>query len=82
MFLLEDNSTDKLYYSYDAAGSLVSMNLNGTEYHYIRNAQGDIIGLFDGTGTQVVGYSYDSWRKLIATTESLASTVERESLSV
>jgi hypothetical protein len=27
------------------------MNLNGTEYYYIRNAQGDIIGLFDKAGT-------------------------------
>ncbi|MDA8226287.1 MAG: discoidin domain-containing protein [Desulfitobacterium hafniense] len=42
-----------------------SMNLNGTEYYYIRNAEGDIIGLFDGAGTQVVGYTYDSWGKLI-----------------
>ncbi|HUS89046.1 MAG TPA: wall-associated protein, partial [Desulfosporosinus sp.] len=50
---LEDNGTDKIYYSYDATGNLVSMNLNGTEYYYIRNAQGDIIGLFDSAGTQV-----------------------------
>jgi len=51
------------------------MNLNGTEYYYIRNAQGDIIGLFDGAGTQVVSYSYDSWGKLISTTGTIASTV-------
>ena len=72
---LEDNGTDKIYYSYDATGNLVSMNLNGTEYYYIRNAQGDIIGLFDSAGTQVVGYTYDSWGKLISTTGTLASTV-------
>ena len=51
------------------------MNLNGVEYYYIRNAQGDIIGLKDKTGTQVVSYAYDSWGKLISTTGSLASTV-------
>ncbi|HBW38388.1 RHS repeat-associated core domain-containing protein [Desulfosporosinus sp. BICA1-9] len=72
---LEDNGTDKIYYSYDAAGNLVSMNLNGTEYYYIRNAQGDIIGLFDSAGTQVVGYTYDSWGKLISTDGSLKDTV-------
>ena len=49
---LEDNGTDKIYYTYDAAGNLVSMNLNGTEYYYIRNAQGDITGLFDKAGAQ------------------------------
>lgn len=40
------------------------MNLNGTEYFYVRNAQGDIIGLIDKAGTQVVAYNYDSWGKM------------------
>ncbi len=71
----ENNGTDKIYYTYDSSNDLVSMNLNGTEYYYIRNAQGDIIGLFDSTGTQVVSYTYDTWGKLISTTGSLASTV-------
>lgn len=72
---LEDNGTDKIYYTYGAAGNLVSMNLNGTEYYYIQNAQSDITGLFDKTGTQVVGYSYDTWGKLFSTTGTLASTI-------
>lgn len=43
------------------------MNLNSEdEYYYIRNAQGDIIGLYDKTGTKVVSYTYDSWGKLIS----------------
>jgi RHS repeat-associated protein len=71
----ENNGTDKIYYTYDSSNDLVSMNLNGTEYYYIRNAQGDIIGLFDSAGTQVVSYTYDTWGKLISTTGSLASTV-------
>ena len=40
------------------------MNLNGEEYFYIRNAQGDIIGLCDKSGVEVVRYSYDSFGKL------------------
>ncbi|QGU96912.1 hypothetical protein GOM49_17830 [Clostridium bovifaecis] len=51
------------------------MNLNGTEYYYIRNAQGDIIGVYDKNGIQVVSYVYDSWGKPISTTGTLASTV-------
>jgi len=51
------------------------MRLNGIEYYYIRNAQGDIIGLFDKSGTQVVSYVYDSWGKVISTTGTLALTV-------
>ena len=51
------------------------MNLNEVEYYYIRNIQGDIIGIFDKTGTQVVSYSYDSWGKLIAIDGSLKDSV-------
>ena len=51
------------------------MNLNGNNYYYIRNAQGDIIGLIDGTGTQVVSYTYDTWGKLISISGSLKDTV-------
>ncbi|WBW97429.1 RHS repeat-associated core domain-containing protein [Oceanirhabdus sp. W0125-5] len=53
-------------YTYSLGGKLVSMNLNGIEYFYIRNTQGDIIGLIDETGVEVVKYTYDSWGKLIS----------------
>jgi RHS repeat-associated protein len=71
----ETNGADKIYYTYDSRDNLVSMSLNGVEYYYIRNAQGDIIGLFDKAGTQVVSYVYDSWGKLISNTGTLATTV-------
>ncbi|MBZ9686131.1 hypothetical protein G9F72_007265 [Clostridium estertheticum] len=71
----EENSTDKIYYTYDNSEHLVSMNLNNVEYYYIRNVQGDIIGLNDKAGTQVVSYVYDAWGKLVSTTGTLASTV-------
>ena len=61
----ETNGTDNIYYTYGSDNSLVSMNLNGVEYYYIRNNQGDIIGLHDSDGTEVVSYSYDSWGKLV-----------------
>ncbi|WP_315672422.1 RHS repeat-associated core domain-containing protein [Clostridium sp. 19966] len=71
----EDNGTDKIYYTYDSHGSLVSMNLNGVEYYYIRNGQSDIIGLFDKTGAQVVSYTYDTWGKLVSIDGSLKDSV-------
>jgi RHS repeat-associated protein len=51
------------------------MNLNGAEYFYVFNAQGDIIKLVNKSGTVVVSYVYDTWGKLISTTGTLASTV-------
>ena len=71
----ETTGSDKIHYSYDASGNLFSMNLNGTEYYYVRNTQGDITGLIDNAGNLVVSYTYDTWGKLISTTGSLASTV-------
>ncbi|GFZ33900.1 hypothetical protein CSC2_44260 [Clostridium zeae] len=71
----ESNGTDTIYYTYDDSNSLVSMNLNGIEYYYIKNVQGDIIGLFDKSGTQVVNYTYDSWGKLVTIGGTLASTL-------
>ncbi|MEA4828253.1 MAG: RHS repeat-associated core domain-containing protein, partial [Clostridium sp.] len=71
----EDNGTDKIYYTYDDDSNLVSMNLNGTEYYYVRNAQGDIIGLFDKTGAQVVSYTYDSWGKLVSIDGTMKDSV-------
>ncbi|KPU45337.1 tRNA nuclease WapA precursor [Oxobacter pfennigii] len=71
----EETGSDKIYFTYDGAGKLVSMNLNGVEYFYIRNAVGNITGLLDSTGTQVVFYSYDSWGKASEPTGSLAGTV-------
>ena len=63
----ETMSGDEMYasrYMYDSAGSIVSMIYNGTEYYYVKNGQGDVIGLIDGAGTTVVNYTYDSWGKL------------------
>ncbi|MFZ7121218.1 MAG: RHS repeat-associated core domain-containing protein [Eubacteriaceae bacterium] len=71
----ETNGIDEIYYTYDSNSSLISMNLNGSEYYYIRNGQGDIIGLHDNTGTQVVSYTYDTWGKIISIDTTLASTV-------
>ncbi len=51
----------KFLFSYDAAGNAVSVKFNGTEYYYLRNAQGDIVKLIDANGTPVVEYTYDTW---------------------
>ena len=31
----------------------------------IHNLQGDVVGLFDSTGTEVVRYTYDVWGKTL-----------------
>ena len=69
------DGTNTQKFSYDSTGNVVSVNFNGTEYYYLRNAQGDIVKLIDSSGNTVVEYTYDSWGRIIATTGSLANTV-------
>ena len=77
--IIDDSARDienlkSLYFTYDAVGPL-SVNYNGTEYFYLKNAQGDVTGIVDDAGTQVVAYTYDAWGKLLSTTGSMAGTL-------
>ena len=51
------------------------MSAGSNRNYYVRNAQNDITGLIDASGTLVVEYKYDAWGKLLSTTGSLASTI-------
>ncbi|HBP25376.1 MAG TPA: hypothetical protein DD618_00260 [Acholeplasmatales bacterium] len=62
--LHETNGTDVIYYTYDASGAPLSLNLNGTEYFYVSNLQGDIIEIVDINGNRLVTYQYDAWGNL------------------
>ena len=64
--IYESNEDDEIYYTYDSVGDLVSINLNGDEYFYLRNLQNDIIALVDNNGNKVVEYTYDSFGKIIS----------------
>ncbi len=49
--------------------------MNGEEYLYVKNAQGDITGILDKDGKQVVSYTYDAWGKVESISGSSADTV-------
>ena len=59
----------------DTINATLYANYNGTEYYYLRNGQGDIVGLLDQSGTKVVSYRYGSWGELSAVEGTLASTL-------
>ena len=65
---------NKLHFTYDSTGPL-SVSYNGTEYFYVKNAQGDVTGLVSTSGARVVTYTYDAWGNPLATTGSMASTL-------
>ncbi len=60
--------------TYDAIGNPLSY-YNGVSYYYYHNLQGDVIGIYNQNLNKVVGYSYDSWGKLISITGSMADTL-------
>lgn len=45
----EQSLVYELEYYYDSDGNILSMLYNGTEYYYLKNIQGDIIGIPSGT---------------------------------
>lgn len=55
------NTTNKsITYLYDC-NTIVGMILNGVKYFFQRNIQGDVVGVYDSTGTKVVGFRYDAF---------------------
>lgn len=69
------DGTNTIYFRYDTYGELTGFNLNGTEYIYEKNAQGDITGILDKNGKHVVYYTYNSWGRVGSITGILAETV-------
>ena len=65
---------NRMHFTYDAVGPL-SVNFNGTEYFYLKNAQGDVTGLVDSTGAKVVAYTYGPWGEARGVSGTLASTL-------
>ena len=45
------------------------------KYAYVHNLQGDIVGIVDSSGNEVVKYTYNAWGKVLSTTGSLASSL-------
>ena len=69
-------SGQELIPMYDAGGSVYGMLYDGTAYYYLRNLQGDVLAIVDGTGKTLVEYAYDAWGKC-----SVVSDVSGKSLS-
>ena len=63
-----------LEFFYDTNGVL-GFYYNNTPYYYLKNLQGDIVGILDANGTQVVSYTYDAWGAPLSVTGTAADTI-------
>ena len=61
----ETSNGKTMWYIYDSGANLLTVNIDGKFYIYVRNIQNDIIALVDASGKTVVNYAYDSWGKLL-----------------
>ena len=56
---------------YDAEGKPFLLRLNGkTDYFYLYNGLGDVVGLVDSSNKVVVRYQYNSWGKVTSTQDT------------
>ena len=65
------NGVYELFYNYDQYGELLSVELNGNIYFYIKDALGIIQKLVDENGNIVVSYTYDGWGKVTINNSSI-----------
>ena len=69
------SGANELHFFYDAQNKPAVVIFNGIAYAYLYDLQGDVIGLVDNNGTQMVSYTYDAWGKMLSKTGTLASTL-------
>ena len=58
-----------------AYGFLLKNGATEEYYYYIFNVQGDVIGILDSSGTQVVEYTYNPWGEILSITGTMAETI-------
>lgn len=75
--LSQKTGEDILYFQYDENDIPVGFVLNDTQYFYITNLSGDIVGITDAGGELIAEYFYDEWGKLLGITTSQENNAEQ-----
>jgi len=65
-----------VWYDYDENGAPVGMRVNGLDYIFRKNLQGDITGIYNSSAELIVEYTYsDAWGAGVTVSGSQASTI-------
>jgi RHS repeat-associated protein len=72
--LRQSNAVTTIDFYYEGSSDF-GFSMGGSTYWYVKNLQGDVIGIINDSGTRVVTYTYDAWGKPVSVTGSLANTV-------
>ena len=64
---MQKTGEEIIFFQYGAGGVPLGFVYNGTQYFYVTNQLGDVLGITDSTGNAFVMYSYDEWGNPIQT---------------
>ncbi|MFR1435531.1 MAG: RHS repeat-associated core domain-containing protein [Acutalibacteraceae bacterium] len=67
-----------LVYLY-AADGLAGFQYNGVNYYYLKNGQGDVVGILNASGNIVAKYAYDAWGNLLSVTDATGADKSADS---
>ena len=73
LILCEYYNGTTLIFIYDENGAPIGFKHNSNYYLYEKNLMGDIVGIYDKSGTKVASYVYDAWGNVISETGTMAS---------
>ena len=60
-------------WNYDSnGGKMVGFTWNGVPFFYLRNSQGDVVGVYDVDGAIKAWYTYDAWGNVLTAVGELA----------
>jgi RHS repeat-associated protein len=71
----QTKDSDTIVFLYDEKANKYGFDYNGTKYYYIFNVQGDVIGILNQSGAQIVSYQYDPWGKVLSVSGSEAASI-------
>ncbi len=54
-----------LHFFYDSNSEVIGFRYNGSDYFYVKNAMGDVVGIADISGNLIASYTYDAWGKIL-----------------
>lgn len=63
-----------MYFLYDLTG-VTGFKYNNNVYYYLKNLQGDIVGILDSNNQQIVEYQYDSWGNLLSIKDQFGNEI-------
>ena len=70
--LSQTDGTNTMYFQYDNSGNPTGFLYNGTQYFYLTNQMGDVIGITDNAGSLIATYTYGAWGEVLAVTPATA----------